>query len=138
MSVFGIGIDIVEVERIASAIERHGDAFLDRIFTAGERSYCEAAKRPALHYAARFAAKEAVSKALGTGIGGDAGFRDLEVICAGNGAPALRMSGAAARFASEHSISEVKISLTHDRHYAAANAVAIRSGGPVASSVAPQ
>lgn len=125
MGVFGIGIDIVEVERIATAIERHGDAFLDRIFTAAERAYCDPMKSPSLHYAARFAAKEAASKALGTGIGGNASFLELEVVAADNGAPLLRCSGNAAEFLRRHHISEIKISLTHDRTHAAANAVAI-------------
>lgn len=125
MAVFGIGIDIVEVERFATAIERHGEAFLNRVFTVGEREYCDRAKLPAVHYAARFAAKEAASKALGTGIGGNAGFQDLEVVCAENGAPALRLSGAAGEFAKKHGITRIMISLTHDRSYAAANAVAI-------------
>ena len=64
MRIHGIGIDVVEVGRIAEAIERHGEAFLARLFTAGERAYCEAQNVPALHFAARFAAKEAVAKAL--------------------------------------------------------------------------
>ena len=64
MKVFGIGIDVVEVARIAAAIERHGEPFLARIFTTAERAYCESRKHPAMHYAARFAAKEAVVKAL--------------------------------------------------------------------------
>ena len=125
MRVFGIGIDIVEVERIASAIGRHGDGFLDKVFTRGEREYCDSRKNPALHYAARFAAKEAVSKALGTGIGGDAGLHDLEVFHDGQGAPKLRLSGAAEAFASQHGITGIQISLTHDQHYAAANAIAV-------------
>lgn len=125
MGVFGIGIDIVEVDRFATAIERHGDAFLNRIFTPAERAYCDAMKSPSLHYAARFAAKEAASKALGTGIGGNASFLDLEVVAADNGAPSLRCTGSAAEFLRRSGICEIKISLTHDRTHAAANAVAI-------------
>lgn len=125
MRIFGIGIDVVEVDRIASAIERHGESFLAKIFTAGERGYCETRKNPALHYAARFAAKEAVSKALGTGIGGNAGLHDMEVIHDPSGAPKLRLSGAAEIFAKQHGITEIQISLTHARDYAAANAIAI-------------
>jgi holo-[acyl-carrier protein] synthase len=125
MKIFGIGIDVVEVERIASAIERHGEPFLAKLFTASERSYCENQKKPALHYAARFAAKEAVSKALGTGIGGQAGWLDLEITRDPLGAPKLFLQGHAADFAKQHSISEIQISLTHAREYAAANAVAI-------------
>lgn len=125
MRVFGIGIDVVEVERIASAMQRHGTPFLTRLFTAGEREYCESRKTPALHYAARFAAKEAVSKALGTGIGGHAGWLDLEIVHNAAGMPRLCLGGAAASFAKNHGITEIQISLTHARHYAAANAIAI-------------
>lgn len=125
MRIHGIGIDVVEVERVAAAITRHGEAFLNRLFTAAERDYCAARKNPALHYAVRFAAKEAASKALGTGIGGDAGWLDLEVTRNPNGAPRLMLHGAAAAFASAHGITEVQISLSHARNYAAANALAI-------------
>ena len=125
MRIFGIGIDVVEVERIASAIERHGEPFLAKLFTTAERAYCEVQKKPALHYAARFAAKEAVSKALGTGIGGHAGWLDLEIIRDPSGAPKLALQGAAALFARESGITEIQISLTHASEYAAANAIAI-------------
>jgi holo-[acyl-carrier protein] synthase len=125
MRIFGIGIDVVEVERIASAIERHGEPFLTRIFTAAERAYCESRKHPTMHYAARFAAKEAVVKALGTGIGVNAGLQDMEVTHDANGAPKLRLSGAAEAFAKQHGITEIQISLTHARDYAAANAIAL-------------
>jgi holo-[acyl-carrier protein] synthase len=125
MRVFGIGIDVVEVARIASAIERHGEPFLARIFTPAERAYCESRKQSAMHYAARFAAKEAVSKALGTGIGGDAGLHDLEVVHNARGAPEIRLSGAAEAFALHHGITGIRISLTHACEYAAANAIAL-------------
>ena len=125
MRIFGIGIDVVEVARIASAIERHGEPFLNKIFTSTERSYCESRKPAAMHYAARFAAKEAVSKALGTGIGANVGLHDLEVVHDANGAPKLRLSGAAEAFARQHGITEIQISLSHAREYAAANAIAL-------------
>ena len=125
MRVFGIGIDVVEVERIASAIQRHGEPFLAKLFTAGEREYCESRKNPAMHYAARFAAKEAVSKALGTGIGGNAGLLEMEVVHDPIGAPKIQLRGAAETFAKDHGITEVQISLTHAREYAAANAIAL-------------
>ena len=125
MRIFGIGIDVVEVERIAAAIERHGEPCLAKLFTADERTYCEVQKKPALHYAARFAAKEAVSKALGTGIGGQAGWLDLEITRDLSGAPKLALSGNAADFAKQNGITEIQISLTHAREYAAANAIAI-------------
>ncbi len=125
MRIFGIGIDVVEVDRIASAIARHGEPFLAKLFTDAERAYCSGHGKAALHYAARFAAKEAVSKALGTGIGGQAGWLDLEITRDPSGAPKLVLRGNAADFAKKNGISEVQISLTHAREYAAANAIAI-------------
>jgi holo-[acyl-carrier protein] synthase len=125
MRIFGIGIDVVEVSRIAASIERHGVVFLDKIFTVSEREYCDSRKNPAIHYAARFAAKEAVAKAFGTGIGGNAGLHDLEVVHRPGGAPVIRLSGAAHEFAEGKGICEVHISLTHTDQYAAANAVVI-------------
>jgi holo-[acyl-carrier protein] synthase len=125
MRIHGIGIDVVEVERIATAIERHGEPFLAKLFTAAERAYCESRKSPAMHYAARFAAKEAAVKALGTGIGANAGLQDLEVVHDDKGAPKLRLSGAAEAFAKQHGITGIQISLTHARDYAAANAIAL-------------
>ena len=127
MRVFGIGIDVVEVGRIDAAIGRHGEVFLDKIFTTAERAYCDTRKHPALHYAARFAAKEAVSKALCTGIGAHAGLQDIEVVHGVSGAPEVRLHGAAQRFAEQQGITEIQISLTHAREYAAANSIAICS-----------
>jgi holo-[acyl-carrier protein] synthase len=125
MRIHGIGIDVVEVERIAAALERHGKAFLARVFTADERAYCETRNRPAIHYAARFAAKEAAAKALGTGIGAHAGLQDLEVVHAAGGSPELRLAGPAREFATRHGITRILISLSHSHHHAAANAVAV-------------
>jgi len=125
MKIFGIGIDVVEVERIAAAIERHGEVFLTRVFTQAERAYCESCKRPTIHYAARFAAKEAVVKALGTGIGAHAALQHVEVIRDEAGAPKIHLSGAAEAFAKQNGITDIQISLTHTRDYAAANAIAI-------------
>ena len=125
MRIFGIGIDVVEVERIGSAIARHGEPFLAKLFTPAERAYCTSQKQPNLHYAARFAAKEAVSKALGTGIGAQAGWLDLEITRDPFGAPKLALTGNAAAFTKQNGITEIQISLTHAREYAAANAIAI-------------
>lgn len=129
MMIYGIGIDVVEVDRIEGAIERQGDVFLNRLFTEREREYCRKQKRPGMHYAARFAAKEAVSKALGTGIGGKAGWLEMEVIRGDSGAPTMVFSGNAASFLESEGIATVQVSLTHARDYAAANAVAIRQLG---------
>ncbi|MEY5013172.1 MAG: holo-ACP synthase [Verrucomicrobiota bacterium] len=125
MRVAGIGIDIVEISRIAESIERHGEAFLSRLFTSNERHYCESRSMPAMHYAARFAAKEAVAKAFGTGIGERAAFLDLEIINNAAGAPQVVLGGSAKKHADDCGITEIQVSLTHSREYAAANAVVI-------------
>ncbi len=125
MGVFGIGIDLVEVARITAAIDKYGDAWALKIFTDRERGYCEKQHDSAMHYAARFAAKEAAAKALGTGIGKHAALQDLEVHHDENGAPQLLLHGAAKDFAKERGIAHILISLTHTKDHAAANAVAI-------------
>ena len=125
MGVHGIGIDLVEVPRIAAAIQKHGAPYLERVFTEGERAYCDKQHEPAIHYAARFAAKEAVAKAFGTGIGEYAGLHELEVIHDERGAPKMALHGAAKDFAKDRGIDHVLISLTHTKDHAAANAVAV-------------
>ena len=128
MKIHGIGIDVVEVARMATGIERHGEPYLARIFTDGERAYCDAQHNPAIHYAARFAAKEAVAKAFGTGIGKHAGLKDLEVVRDEGGAPQILLHAAAKDFAKSQGIGQVLISLTHASEYAAANALVIKTG----------
>ena len=125
MTIFGIGTDVVEVERIAGAIDRFGEMFLARLFTAAERGYCGGQKRPEVHYAARFAAKEAVAKALGTGIGRNLEWLDMEVARNEDGRPALVLGGAGLRFAESHGIREVMISMSHTRTCAVAQALAV-------------
>ncbi len=125
MRIFGIGIDVVEVDRIEHSLEQFGERFGERVFTAEERRYCGSQRRPGLHYAARFAAKEAVAKAFGTGIGKDLEWLDMEIRRKASGEPELVLTGAGAAFASARGIVEVKISLTHAKQYAAANAVAL-------------
>ncbi len=114
----GVGIDIVEVERIARAIERYGEHFLRRIYTDAEREYCDRAPATRmLHYAARFAAKEAFTKAIGTGIANGFRFRECGVINAPSGMPMLVLSGdLAERWAGYR----LHLSLSHTQHYAAA------------------
>ena len=99
MNVFGIGIDVVETSRIESSISQFGEQFLSRIFTLDERAYCDKNKRAVLHYAARFAAKEAVSKALGTGIGKDVAFTEIEITKKESGEPSILLHGKAKEFA---------------------------------------
>jgi holo-[acyl-carrier protein] synthase len=123
--VFGIGVDIVETARIERSIERFGERFLKRVFTDGEREYCGAMPAPARHYAARFAAKEAMSKAFGTGIGKDVGWRDVEVKRKESGEPYIVLHGAAGEMAERLQVAQALISLSHSDHYAVANAVVI-------------
>lgn len=119
--ILGTGIDIIEIGRIRTAIGR--ESFISRIFTPGEQAYCESrgAQRPA-SYAARFAAKEAVMKAFGTGLAGG-NWTDIEVVPADGGRPVVRLHGSFARLAEAQGIGEVHISLTHAREYAAAQAI---------------
>lgn len=125
MSIFGIGIDVVEIARIERSVERFGDRFTDRIFLAGELAYAGKMKHPPAHLAARFAAKEAVSKAFGTGIGGQVGWRDIEVGRKASGEPFITLHGNGRDWARRMDIVEVLVSLTHTEHYAAAQAVAL-------------
>lgn len=125
MKIIGIGIDIAEVPRIEAMIARHGERFLQRVFTEEERAYCSAMRVPAPCFAARFAAKEAVSKAFGTGIGGRVSWLDLTVRRDPAGKPSIALQGAAAEFARELGIAYILISLSHSEHYAVAQAIAV-------------
>ncbi|MBK1791280.1 holo-ACP synthase [Persicirhabdus sediminis] len=125
MNLYGIGIDVVEVARIESSLQEFGSRFREKVFTAAEREYCEKQKRPAIHFAARFAAKEAIAKAFGTGIGKNLGLLDIEILRKPSGEPTVVLSGAGQQFAENQNITEIKISLTHADHYAAANAVVL-------------
>ena len=113
MSIVGIGIDIVDCARIESSIERFGDRFLHRVFTEGEIAYSQSMKFPARHFAARFAAKEALSKAFGTGIGKSMGWRDLDVRKKESGEPYVVLSGGAEKMTQEQRVEKVWISLSH-------------------------
>jgi holo-[acyl-carrier protein] synthase len=123
MILIGIGIDVVEVSRIRSSLDEFGERFRSRVFTQAERDYCERQKKPELHFAARFAAKEAVAKAFGTGIGKEIGWLDMEVVRKESGEPEIRLTGSAAALAESRGVVRVMVSLTHAKHYAAANAV---------------
>lgn len=123
MSVVGVGVDIVETTRIDRSLERFGERFLHRVFTAGEIAYCQSMKYPARHFAARFAAKEAVSKAFGTGIGHTMGWRDIDVHREQSGQPFVVLEGGAKEYATARGIAKVWLSLSHTDHHAAATAV---------------
>ena len=116
----GTGIDVVEVERIAASIKRYGARFLERVFTAGEIAYCERKKNSAESFAARFAAKEAGAKALGTGIQRGIVWTELEVRRAPGQRPTLHFSGRALEMAERLGVRQVSLSLTHSNTMAIA------------------
>lgn len=120
MSVLGIGVDLVECARLEHSIERFGDRFLNRVFTAGEIEYSKSMKYPARHLAARFAAKEAVSKAFGTGIGKAMGWRDIDVQKKPSGEPFLVLTGGAKELAKQRGVKNASITLSHTDHHAMA------------------
>jgi len=126
MPIIGHGIDIVETARIQRMVEEHGPHFLDRVFTPGEQSYCAANhKRRFEHLAGRFAAKEAVLKALGTGWRGGIAWTDIEVVKDASGQPGIALSGECLRIAAERGIGRWLISISHITTHATASAIAV-------------
>jgi holo-[acyl-carrier protein] synthase len=125
MNVVGLGVDIIEVARIRTAIQRHGDRFHQRICTASEATYCLGMRDPAPFFAARFAAKEAVSKALGTGIGAQCSWLDIEVRRKASGEPFVVLHGVGAETAKRLGIARVLLTLSHTENYAVAHAIAV-------------
>ena len=125
MDIIGSGIDATEIERIGAAIDRYGDRFVRRVFTDGEIAYCRRRRDSVSSFAARFAAKEAAMKALGTGHSQGVFWRGIEVFRRG-GPPQLRFhGGAAARFASMGATGSV-LTLTHSRELAIAHVLLLR------------
>lgn len=124
MSVLTHGIDLVEIARVAAMVDRHGERFLDRCFTEGERAYAEAnQKRSSETLAARFAAKEAVLKAIGTGWRDGIKWTDVEVVRLPSGQPTVSITGEAGRIAAGLGITRWAISLSHTDTHAMASAV---------------
>jgi holo-[acyl-carrier protein] synthase len=122
-SVVGVGVDLCEVDRMRRTLART-PGFADRVFTADEQAYCRRARDPAERFAARFAAKEAVLKALSAGLGA-CPFRDIEVVRASSGAPAVVLHGAAATLAADRGVAGWHVSLSHTRTMAEAVALAL-------------
>lgn len=118
--VVGIGTDLTEIVRIERSVARFGTRFLERVFTPGEIAYCQQKKAAAESFAARFAAKEAGAKALGTGISQGVGWRDFEVIRARSGKPSLVLHGRAAELGAALGVRGITLSLTHTREMALA------------------
>lgn len=124
--IVGLGTDIIEITRIGQMIERHGELFLQRVYTESEIRYCQQRKECMQHYAARWAAKEAVMKTLGTGFAKGIGWQDVEVVNLKNGQPEIRLSGGAKEFAAQRGIDQILITISHCRAYATATAVALQ------------
>ena len=121
--IVGMGVDISEIDRIEAAIARFGVAFLERIFTPLEVRYCENHKNKAERYAARFAAKEAGMKALGTGWRFGVRWRDIEVANAPGGKPTLNLAGVAREFADRLGVKNISLSITHSGNVALAQVI---------------
>jgi len=125
-NVIGVGTDLCPVARLAAARERHGQVFLDKVFTADEQATCLGRGDPDASFAARWAAKEAVSKALGTGIGAELGLTSVEVTEDALGAPLIRLDAKGELLLRRRGGTRILISLSHDGGMALAYAVAVR------------
>ncbi len=123
--IVGIGIDIVEVARLKSSMERHGEFFLKRVFTGKELAAAPTTDSPAraAYFAGRWAAKEAVSKVFRTGIGAQCGLTDMAILPREDGSPTVELSGAAAQTAKRLGIKSLQVSISHEKTYAVAMAI---------------
>jgi len=128
MQIVGLGTDIVEIPRIASMVERHGDSFLLRTYSSEEIEYCQTKKNAAQHFAGRWAAKEAVMKSFGTGFIKGIHWTEIEVVTQASGRPIVRLSGDTARFAADLGVDQIQLSISHGKEYAVATAIACSNG----------
>jgi len=119
--ILGLGIDIIEIERVKESIDKFGDKFLNKLFTEKEIEYCSSKPNKYQHYAARFAAKEAVAKALTTGWNNEFNFKYVEIFNEPNGMPKVNLYGSLKLYLEDDK--ELKISITHSRDYAACVAI---------------
>jgi holo-[acyl-carrier protein] synthase len=118
--IYGIGTDLVEINRIANIIKRWGERFTGKVFSQNEINYCQNKAYPAIHYAARFAAKESFLKSLGIGLGMGVSLKDIEVINNPQGSPQLHMNEKIQGVLDERGITAIHISMTHTREHAQA------------------
>jgi holo-[acyl-carrier protein] synthase len=121
--ILGIGIDIIEVARVKASHERFGERFLNRLLLPDEIAYCLSHKQPAPFLAARFAAKEAISKAFGTGIGAALGWQDMEIRRKESGEPYVVLHGKGEKLFKSRKAKRLLVSLSHTQNYAAVTAV---------------
>ena len=123
--IIGIGTDITECLRIARMIERHGELFIDRVYTPEEIRYCQSRKQSTQHYAGRWAAKEAILKALGTGWRKGISWRDMEVRNEPGGRPIVAVRGGAKDVVEQLGIADIFVTISHCRSHATATAIAV-------------
>ena len=121
--IVGLGVDMEEISRLGEVIKRHGKIFLERIFTPAEIAYCERHRDPVERYAARFAAKEATMKALGTGWGKGVRWRDIEVTRLPGGRPTIVLHGVAGKHAERMGARHISLSITHSGNFALAEVI---------------
>jgi len=123
----GLGADIIEISRIKSVLLRHGDRFIDRILTSEERTYCDGMAHPEKHIAARFAAKEAVSKCFTTGIGSELGWKSVSVYHGPRHQPLVRLDAQGEALLAHVGGSHILLTLSHTENYAMAVAALVRA-----------
>jgi holo-[acyl-carrier protein] synthase len=121
--IVGLGMDLAEIDRIEQAITRHGTTFLERVFTPQEAEYCERHRNKFERYAGRFAAKEAVMKALGTGWRNGVRWRDIEVVREPSGKPTLQLAGVTAELAKKMGVRNISLTITHAGNLAMAQVI---------------
>jgi len=119
------GIDLVDFPRIEQMVERHGERFIDRVFTRAEQEYADAKRNGMEKLAGRFAAKEAIMKLLGTGWRGKIAWTDIEIVNTATGQPEVRLSGEVKKIADNLGITQISVSITHTANFAIASAVAM-------------
>jgi len=129
MEIVAHGIDLVDCPRIKAMIERHGERFVQRVFTAAEQAYAEANKNEIEKLAGRFAAKEAVLKLVGTGWRGKIAWTDIEIINNSSGQPEVTLNGEVEKIADKLGIKHISVSITHTANFAIASAVALAQKG---------
>ena len=120
----GTGVDIVEVARIRKSLEKYSPRFEEKIFTPEEIRYCRSRPEPGIHFAARFAAKEAVMKCMGRGMDQQIGFKDIEVTHLKTGQPLIKMHGRGKEIFMQLKLKAIHLSLSHDKNYSIAQAIA--------------
>lgn len=122
--IFGLGVDLVEIARMKRTLKKFGGHFEKKCFSDAEIAYCRSRPAPGRHFAARFAVKEAVLKALGLGLGQGVALKEIEVVSGGEGRPSCRLSGKARERFDRFELSAIHISISHEKNYAVAQAIA--------------